>query len=313
MKLAATDQKGQHHEWCRSNTALAGCRQCADLFGLYPFLDGETSDEATERYFPSAPAVVVPEPENQLVLVKPGRPVLVASEPMVQAHEKIQETLTELEIFMRQETVSLRRSRRVDEFERVEEVRTTKIKSFRRRTDYHVLETDGHKREVQKVKTTASKLEKDGRLSKDLSVYLHLFAQMVADGWGAATGDGQDSTNRLTAAYEPIGTLSGFGSKTPSDRQLWGMEAYHDMRQRIPQEFVSLFDQIVNEEVAGYSPLAKTLAELGEYLGYKHKQSSASGGTQVYCIVAMIAHFLKERGIYAGKLRQGDAREALIA
>jgi hypothetical protein len=49
------------------------------------------------------------------------------------------------------------------------------------------------------------------------------------------------------------------------------------------------------------------LTELGEKLGYKHKQSSASGGTQVYFIAALIAHFLEEKGIFLTKVRHNAA------
>lgn len=224
-----------------------------------------------------------------------NKPLLRANNAMRGAHVEVREMLDEIEIILQR--TELREMRKSDEAQRIETVRSTKLKASRRRTDYHIIETEGHRREVRKVKTTASKLEKDGKLSRDLSVYLQAFAQCVADGMGAATEDNHDSSNRLTAAYEPIGTLSGFGSRTYGDRQLTGLEALQEMKNRIPQELIPIFNQIVDEEVAGTSPLRRTLAELGERLGYKHKQSSASGGTLVYAVACLIAHYMREKGI----------------
>lgn len=243
-------------------------------------------------------------------MVHPGkRELLYANEEMVEAAAEYQETLSELEIFMREQSVSIRRSRKADEVERIETVRTASVKTTRRRVGFVVLETDGHKREVRKVKTTASKLEKDGKLTRDLANYLTAFARSVADGMGAATDDNHDSTNRLTASYEPVGTLSGFGSRTPSDRQLWGIEALQEMKHRIPNELIPIFNQIIDEEVAGYSPLARTLSELGERLGYKHKQQTAAGGALVYAVTCLIAHYMREKGIFSKDLRHSVALE----
>jgi hypothetical protein len=205
----------------------------------------------------------------------------------------------------------VRAVRVAEEIERIELTRITKVKHIRTRTDLVILDTDGHRREIRKVKTTASKLEKIGKLPRHLANYLQLFALLVANGMGAATDDAHDSTNRLTSAYEPMGSMA-FGSRTPSDRVLTGMNAYHLMRQRIPQEFLPLFDQLVNEEVAGHSPMARTLLELGEALGYTHRQSTASGGTQVFAVVAMIAHFLRDHGVYVRRSRHNDADEDFL-
>ncbi len=191
----------------------------------------------------------------------------------------------------------LKTIRIAEEIERIEITRTRKIKEFTKRTDYVVLETDGHRRGVRKVKTTATKLETAGKLPKDLMIYVQSFAALVAAGMGAATDDGHDSTNRMTVNYDG-GSGGAFGSRTPSDRVLTGMAAYQEMRQRVPQEILPLFDQIVNEEVAGYSPIARTLKEIGEALGYTDRLSTASGGTQVFFVAALIAHFLREKGIY---------------
>jgi hypothetical protein len=198
-----------------------------------------------------------------------------------------------LEIIMREETKRLRVTRKGEEYDRIEHTRTTKIESFTSRTDRLVLSTDGHTREVRKVATTIAKLEKSGTLTRDLTIYLQQFAQRCAEGQGAATEDGDDSTSKLTSSYEPSGGAA-FASKTPSDRQLSGLHWSQLMRMRIPRELMSVYDQIINEETAGWHDRARTLAAIGESIGYNHKQSSAAGGALVYAVCTLISHFVKE-------------------
>lgn len=307
----------RHHAWCSfADDPAETCLHCEVLFRDYPFRPGETDDQASTRYFPLPEPKQYVEPEPDLLMVKPGMVIEQIAAEVKAARAKpdrLENVLTGQQIHSDEllsvdyeMSIQRKRTRVAQEIERIEQTQTQKIKLTRTRTDYHIIETDGHKREVRKVKTTASKLEKTGKLPRDLSNYVQLFAHLVANGMGAATDDSHDSTNRLTCSYEPSGG-GGFGSKTPSDRVLTGMNAYQMMRQRVPQELLPLFDQIVNEEVAGYSPLARTLVELGEALGYTHRQSTASGGTQVFCVAALIAHFLRENGIYTRKSRHSDA------
>lgn len=304
-------RKQQHHVWCSFvDDPAETCLHCEILNRDYPFQPGEDELAAAERYFPQPVRAKTPEPAKDLVLVKRGREIapieeLEPQEPVAWIDTLEKPKSLTMEGYAYQ--IPLHRvdpaSRIAEEIERIELVRVTKTKITRTRTDYHIIETDGHKREVRKVKTTSSKMEKSGKLPRDLSNYVQLFAHLVANGMGAATDDAHDSTNRLTASYEASGGMT-FGSRTPSDRVLTGMNAYQMMRQRVPQELLSLFDQIVNEEVAGYSPLSRTLVELGEALGYTHRQSTASGGTQVWCVATLIAHFLRENGIYTRKVRK---------
>ena len=141
--------------------------------------------------------------ESELVMIKHDRPVFEATEEMVEAHIKVKNALDEIDILMRQHTLTLRRTRKAEEADQVNSARTTQIKATRRRTDFIMLDTDGHRREVKRVKTTASKLEKDGKLPRELAHQLHAFAQRVADGMGAATEDEHDATNRLTSPMSP--------------------------------------------------------------------------------------------------------------
>jgi hypothetical protein len=226
-------------------------------------------------------------------MVKRGREILEHTEEMVEAHVQVKEALEEIDILLRERTVRLRRTRKEAEAERIEGARQATATVTRRRTSRVILEAGKSRWEASRVKTTASKLEKDGRLPRDLVKHLYAFAQRVADGMGAATNDFDESTNRLTGPYEPVATLGGFGSRTPSDRQLDGMAAMQEMRNRIPSELMPIFDQIVDEEVAGYHPLARTLAELGEALGYKHKQTTSAGGALVYAVTCLIAHYMR--------------------
>jgi hypothetical protein len=48
------------------------------------------------------------------------------------------------------------------------------------------------------------------------------------------------------------------------------------------------------EEIVGQSRIGRTLAVVGEALGYKHKQQIPAGGALVYATVALIAHFMRE-------------------
>lgn len=249
-----------------------------------------------------------------LYAVEDGHAIIQANEAMEMAILHFRERIVEREISIREESSRFRasdtermktiRARKADETERVEEARTACITATRRRTRIVVLETDGHKRLARKVKTTANKLEKDGRLPRDLAQHLYAFAKRVADGMGAATEDGHDSSNRTTAGYQPVATLSGYGSRTMADRHLTGMAAHQEMRHRIPSELMPIYDQIVDEEVTGRHPLGRTLHELGEALGYKHKQTTAAGGALVYAVVCLIAHYMRGRGIPRGELRQ---------
>jgi hypothetical protein len=301
--------EGVHHAWCnQAAQPREGCKQCSFLYSTYPLRYDETPDQAMERYFPKAQNIPPKEPEPGLVMVKRGRSVIEANEQMEEAIQKLQYTRQEMEEFLREESETFRRVvvRRGHEVERIEEVRTRKSKYERRRTDYAIVRTEEGQREIKRVRTTASKLEKDGRLTREMMNYVQIFARIVAEGMGMATEDGHDSTNKLTASYDGF-YMAEFRSRTLSDRQIDGTWLHQEMRKRIPREFVPLFEQVLNEEVSGYSPLARTLSELGEKLGYKHKQSSASGGTQVYFIAALIAHFLQENGIYTLKPRQSDA------
>lgn len=298
-----------HHIWCNQNALpRQGCKQCSMLYSTYPFRYGETSDQAMQRYFPKAKPLEPKKPEPGLVMIRPGKQIIRANEQMEEAIQQLQYTRQEMEEFLREESETFRRVvvRRGQEVERIEEVRTRKSKYERRRTDYAIVSTEEGQREVKRVKTTASKLEKDGRLPRELMNYLQVFARVVAEGMGMATADGHDSTNRLIAAYDGFSVIE-YRSKTLSDRQIDGTWMHQEMRKRIPREFIPLFEQVLDEEVAGYSTLGRTLTELGEKLGYKHKQSSASGGTQVYFIAALIAHFLEEKGIFLTKVRQNAA------
>ena len=300
-QIAKDISQNLHHPWCKSATQPRdGCQHCAFLSTAYPLQPGESAAEATARYFPPAAEPEKASPTTpELIMIKPGRTVLEHTETMVEAHVKVQDALDEIDILLRERTVRLRHTRKADEAERVDSARASIVTTASRRTSRVILETGKQRHEVRRVKTTASKLEKDGRLPRDLAKHLYVFAQHVADGMGAATDDFDESTNRLTAPYEPVATLGGYGSRTPSDRQLIGLSALQEMKARIPSELMPIFNQIVDEEVAGYSPLARTLAELGEALGYKHKQTTAAGGTLVYAVTCLIAHYMRSERMTA--------------
>jgi hypothetical protein len=231
---------------------------------------------------------IVPAPKPERVKATPEM-----REALRLRYEEEQKTREQLEIIMREETKKLRARNKGTEYERVERTRTIKIKQFTERTDKLVLDTDNHTREIRKVATTISRLEKSHRLTRELAGYLHTFAQRVAEGLGAATEDGDDSTSRLTSAYEPMGGGS-FGSKTPSDLQLTGTMCLQEMKKRVPKELLSIFNQIVDEETEGWHDRRRSLKEMGEELGYQDSQASAAGGALVHAVTCLVAHFIRE-------------------
>ncbi len=244
----------------------------------------------------------------------PPRPEKVQATPEMRAelrrrYEEEAIAREELETVLRIESHRLCVTRTVEEYERVETTRTKKIKQFTERTDKLVLRTDNHTREVRKVATTIAKLEKGNRLSRDLAIVLHQFARRVADGHGAATLDGDDSTSRLTSQYEPIGTKSGFGSRTPSDAQMDGLRCLQEMKKLVPKQLKRIFDQIVNEETSGWHDRPRTLSEIGQEIGYQDSQASAAGGALVHAVCCLIDHFMRENGYVAYSKRETVALE----
>ncbi len=196
--------------------------------------------------------------------------------------------------FMAQERQSLKQLKAAEGV-RVFNAKARKDRNGAKRVAVSVLETDGQRRTVKRIVTTASKMHDDQKLPKYLRVALEAFAILVADGLGVATMDGHDSSNRLTGSYEPSGGGGGFASKTYTDRQLNGLAAFREMEKRIPTELEIVFRQIIGEEVGSITGKRQSLAELGEHLGYKHSQSSAAGGVQVYCVTTLIGHYMKEK------------------
>ena len=153
-----------------------------------------------------------------LYAVDQGRQVLRGNEAMETAVVRFQETLIELEISLREESERFRasdsermkkiRARKEDEAERVDEARTACIAATRRRTRLVVLQTDGHTRLARKVKTTANKLEKDGRLPRDLAQHLYAFAKRVAFVVGVDRYDSLPSAEQLQKAVADARTMS---------------------------------------------------------------------------------------------------------
>ncbi|WP_088347756.1 MULTISPECIES: hypothetical protein [Rhodomicrobium] len=191
--------------------------------------------------------------------------------------------------------IERRVSRKAAEINRVAVAKAQMAKSRKKQVRDVVIETAGSRHTGRRVDTTCSKMVAAGTLPKYLMVALDGFTLLVADSFGVATLDGDDATSNLTGGYEPgIGRLPR-GPRTVSDRQLRGLGVLKAMQQRVPAELQAVFRQIVTEEV-GAMANPKSLAELGEEIGRKHKQASAAGGTLVYCVLALIHQFMKERG-----------------
>jgi hypothetical protein len=198
---------------------------------------------------------------------------------------------------MQSEQAKLRKSRVTAEQKRVDATKAGKAKRAKSGLAVTVTTENGKNRIVKKRRTTTDKMLKTGILQKYLKSSLDCFAVMVGDAIGVATTDGHDATNRLTAAYEAFSAGGGYSSKTLSDRQLDGLTAYRQMESRIPVELHAIFRQIVFEEVGASLAVPMTLTEMGEKAGYTWRQASAAGGMQITCVLMLVHHFLKEKGI----------------
>ncbi len=62
----------------------------------------------------------------------------------------------------------------------------------------------------------------------------------------------------------------------------------------MPDELVDVFWQCLREEIGPQASKSVTLKELGERRGYLHKQAPASGGTQVFDMLA-VARKMREK------------------
>jgi hypothetical protein len=201
----------------------------------------------------------------------------------------------QVEAVIREESAKLRADRTAAEAQRVAVAKIERAKALKANVKSEVIHEGGRSRTVHKVKTTAQKLMESGKLSKDLKNQLDAFSMVVARALGAAVDDGEDSTSRLTAQYEGM-SGGAFGSKTLSDKVIDARTELREIGRLIPPEMQEVFVQVVGEEVGSLIGKPKTLDQLGEMRGYLHKQASASGGTQVYDVVALIAHLAKMRG-----------------
>lgn len=219
-----------------------------------------------------------------------------ATHEMHTALDHIKTTEAAKAVFIASESAKMRKTRakKADETKRVKSVKSAKDEEGKRRIAVTVMEEGGKKRTVKRLMTTADKMMQNKLLPKVLKSAIDGFALLVADGYGVATTDGQDSTSRLTCSYEPM-SGSGYGSKTLSDTMLNGLSAYKSMRSRVPAGMLQTFDQIVGEETGNLKTPRRTLAQIGEDAGYTHKQASSAGGMQVICVAELIAHYMKER------------------
>lgn len=188
-------------------------------------------------------------------------------------------------------------SRKAAERKRMKDATKLRIKAEGRRSGMVTIQVGKTRQTVRKVTTMVDKVFKAGNLPKELKLSIDAFAILVADGMGVATEDGDDSTSKLIGTYDGYVSGSGFKSGGLSDRQLEGLTAFRVMRSQVPVELQDVFLQIVYEEVGLRHGLAKTLAEWGEEFGYRYKQSSSAGSMMVFCVAALVAHYLRNRGI----------------
>lgn len=198
--------------------------------------------------------------------------------------------------FMASESAKARRGRKQAEKRSIATVKLGKERDDKRRVSMMTIEDGQTKITVKKVKTTIDKMITAGQMPKRMKQHVDAFSILVADGYGVATAIGHDSSNRLTCSYEPM-SGSGFGSKTPSDRQLDGLTAYRQMHSRIPAEMMQTFMQIIGEETGNMRVERRNLAQIGESNGFTHRQASAAGAMEILAVCFLIAHFMREKGL----------------
>lgn len=220
---------------------------------------------------------------------------LVATAEQSEALDKLKQRELAAQALQASESAQLRRSRKTAEKDRIAAVRNQKALETIDGIDREgVLTEAGRTRSVHRRRTTASKMLAAGTLPKDLHDHLQAFALLCAAGTGAAIFDGADSTSKLSSPYEPFMGKPMFGSRTLSDRQLAGVSAFKAMRARVPAELMHVYCQVVGEEIGELSVKSKTLAEIGEELGFTHRQSNSAGAAFVIAMCSLIAHFIRQ-------------------
>lgn len=235
-----------------------------------------------------------------MVMIMPGPPI-TPEVPTIEANQAMRRALTEEEKRQREAEMKIRREsarlRKADERRRTASVQHAKAKAEKKRVSTIIIEDGKERRSVKKIITTCDKMAESGTLPKTLKQALDMFAIMVGDGHGAATEAGHDSSNRLTCGYEPMSSGSGFGSKTPSDRQLNGLRAWKSMKARMPAELMQTFLQIVGEEIGDLRVPRRTLAQIGEDNGFAYKMAAGAGAMEVRAVCSLIAHFIRDQSV----------------
>jgi hypothetical protein len=122
---------------------------------------------------------------------------------------------------------------------------------------------------------------------------------------GIAVHDRDRSTAKLIAhCYDGMPATTGvalsesiFGQPTWQSPKTFQLEAGEEVRwvaKRLPAEMRGLFRMCLEEEL-GAQTAHLTLTQLGQRRGYQSlKQASASGGTQVFDLLAVVAQLRRE-------------------
>lgn len=251
-----------------------------------------------------APAPRIETPS--MVMISQGKRIERQAEPApkMRANPKMDNALSGIQIrqdellsYMQDEKIKLRKQRAAAEKRSMAAVNHSRVKAEKKRVSTVMIEDGKEKRVVKKIATTCDKMLENGTLPKQLKQALDMFAMMLGDGQGAATDSGHDSSNRLTCGYEPASSGGGFGSKTPSDRQLQGLRAEKLMKERVPTELMQTYLQLIGEEIGNMKVPRRTLAQIGEDNGFRYKQASAAGAMEVRAVCALIAHFIRDQSV----------------
>ena len=165
----------------------------------------------------------------------------------------------------------------------------------RSETTDQIIQHDGRKRLVQRTATKCGKLFREGKITNRHMIAFDEVAKAAAEAMGAATEDWHSSTTRLISRYDgmPVET-SQYGSRSLSVRVLDGERQVKWIRDRLPEEFTALFDDVLKEEMGVQMGL--TLTGLGEQRGWyrSEKQQTAVGTALVCALLSMVAKLRRE-------------------
>jgi len=184
----------------------------------------------------------------------------------------------------------------------------------RRPISEELVQTDGQWRLVKRRPTTCGRLFRSGQVSAVLMTAFDGLVESTARARGIAVDDKDHASAKfISHCYDGMPASNGtalseslFGQPTWPSTNPYALDAGEEVRwvaKRIPPEMRDLFCMCIEEELGAQSAYL-TLTELGQRRGYQStKQASASGGTQVFDMLAVVAQLRRE---FLASKRKGE-------